>query len=321
VHKQWPCETRNGGAEDTGLPTLSLVQDVRASEPSPRSANKEADFEDLPADTNDKLNDITRACDPFQPNAVKPRHFTIYVKWNAQRSNRLVLADVVHFCDGDLVHVIDHATRLDGGRFTPSLKNPSAPEIWNTIKLCWIDIYLGPPDILQVDQGRNFNTAFIQTACAMNGIEFQSVPTEAPWRMGVVDRAHVRLELACNKFKAELAELPELDRDLFLSMAAKCVNDAAGPSGVNPTYAVFGSGARHFPAISKQYAATHTERVHAMETARKQIEKHNAKPLLKLQEPIMVLIPHYRTGHSPAVSQGIGHLYSKLSYMRREHCI
>jgi hypothetical protein len=30
-----------------------------------------------------------------------------------------------------------------------------------------------------------------------------------------------------------------------------------------------------------------------------------------------VFIPHYRTGNSPADSQGIGHLYSKLSFMRR----
>jgi hypothetical protein len=108
----------------------------------------------------------------------------------------------------------------------------------------------------------------------MNGIEFQSIPTETLWRMGVVERAHVPLELAYNKLRAEL---PELDREPLLSMAVKCVNDAVGPSGVSPTYAVFGSGARHFPALSKQYAATHAERVHAMEIARKQIEKHHAK--------------------------------------------
>jgi hypothetical protein len=116
-------------------------------------ALEEAGFEDLPADTKDRLNDIARACDPCQRNAVKPLHFSISVKWKDQRFNHLVLADGVHFCDGDLVHVIDHATRLNGARLTPSLKNPSAPEIWSAIKLCWIDIYLWPPDILLVDQG------------------------------------------------------------------------------------------------------------------------------------------------------------------------
>jgi hypothetical protein len=30
-----------------------------------------------------------------------------------------------------------------------------------------------------------------------------------------------------------------------------------------------------------------------------------------------LFIPHYRTGNSPADSQVIGHLYSKLSFMRR----
>jgi hypothetical protein len=151
-------------------------------------ALKDAGFEDLSADTHDKLNDVARACDLCQRNAVKPLHYSISVKWKEQRLNHLVLAAVVHSCHGDLVYVIDHATRLNGAHFTPSLKNPSAPEIWNAIKLCFIDIYLGPPDILQVDQGRNVNDALIQTACAMNGIEFQSIPTEAPWRMGVVER-------------------------------------------------------------------------------------------------------------------------------------
>jgi hypothetical protein len=41
VHEQRPCETRNGGAEDTGVPTLSLVQDVQAGEPSQRAAERE----------------------------------------------------------------------------------------------------------------------------------------------------------------------------------------------------------------------------------------------------------------------------------------
>jgi hypothetical protein len=108
--------------------------------------------------------------------------------------------------------------------------------------------------------------------------------------MGVVERPHVPLELAYNKLKAEL---PELDRELLLRIAFKCVNDAVGPSGVSPTYAVFGSGARHFPVRSKQCAATHAERVHAMETARKQIKKHHAKASVEAA----------RTHHGPVLGE------------------
>jgi hypothetical protein len=75
----------------------------------------------------------------------------------------------------------------------------------------------------------------------------------------------------------------------MLSMEVKFVNDVVGPSGVSPTYAVFGSGARHFLALSEQCAATHAHRLHAMETARKQIEKHHAKASVEAVEPIMVL--------------------------------
>lgn len=133
---------------------------------------QEAGFDELPESTREKMNDIARQCDAYQRNTVKPRHFSISLNWRGQTFNHVILADVVHFDDGDLVHVIDSATRLNAAKFTQSTKNPTGVEIWNAIKLCWIDVYLGPPDVLQVDQGRNFNATFVQTACAMNGIKF-----------------------------------------------------------------------------------------------------------------------------------------------------
>jgi hypothetical protein len=52
---------------------------------------EEAGFDDLPEDTKDKLNYIVRACDLCQGNAVKPLHFSMYVKWKDQRFDTLFL--------------------------------------------------------------------------------------------------------------------------------------------------------------------------------------------------------------------------------------
>jgi hypothetical protein len=46
------------------------------------------------------------------------------------------------------------------------------------------------------------------------------------------------------------------------------------------------------------------------------VQRRKPEPL-GTYEFILLFIPHYRTGHSPADSQGIGHLQSKLSFMRR----
>jgi hypothetical protein len=200
------------------------------------SALREAGFDDLPADTKETLADIARRCEPCQRNQQKPRQFSVSLQWRGQRFNHVVLADVVNFADGDLVHILDAATKLNAARFTKANKNPSAAEIWSVIRECWINVYVGPPDILQFDQGTSMTSAFVQTACALNGIQFEAIPTEAPWRLGQVERAHEPLRVAYNKLKAKL---PDLDRDALLILAVKSVNDAVGPAGVSPTMAVF----------------------------------------------------------------------------------
>lgn len=114
---------------------------------------REAGYDDIPDDTKVKLEEVARNCDPCQRNATKPKHFSISLKWKGCRLNHRVLVDVMSTVDGDVVHVLDRGTRFNAALHTATRKNPSAREIWAAIKLCWIDVYVGPPDILQFDQG------------------------------------------------------------------------------------------------------------------------------------------------------------------------
>jgi hypothetical protein len=242
------------------------------------SALREADFDDLRAETKEKLTDIARRCEPSQRNQQKPRYFSVSLQWRGQRFNHVVLADVVNFADGDLVHIVDAATKLNAARFPKANKNPSAAEIWSVIRECGINVYVGSPDILQFDPGTSMTSAFVQTAYALNGIQFEAIPTEAPWRQGQVERAHEPLRVAYNKLKAEL---PDLDRDALLSFAVKSVNDAVGPAGVSPMIALFGTAARHYPALLRYHAVVHTDWIRAMEDARKTVEKYQAQASIR----------------------------------------
>lgn len=237
------------------------------------AALQEAGFDDLSEDTKEKLDDIARHCDPCQRHRQKPRHFSVFLKWQGMRYNYVLIVDIAHFQDGAVVHIIDAATGYNAARFTPSRINPPGKEVWAIIRDAWINTYVGAPDVLRFDAGTNVTSAFIQTACALNGIRFEAIPVEAPWRIGALERAHAPLEKAYDMLKQDL----DLSREELLQMAVKVVNDSVGVSGVSPTMHVFGSAARHFPALSKHAATTHAERMEAMTRCQSVVERFKAQ--------------------------------------------
>jgi hypothetical protein len=72
------------------------------------------------------------------------------------------------------------------------LKSQTSEEIWKHIRQCWMETYLGSPEIIRVDHGSNLSKSYIQTACLNRGIELKAVQTEEAWRVGSVER-----RLAC----------------------------------------------------------------------------------------------------------------------------
>ena len=70
-------------------------------------------------------------------------------------------------------------------------------------------------------------------------ISTKSVPVEAHWSVGLVERAHPVLWRAYQIIREESSN--SISKDIALQMAVKAINDTAGPGGLIPTLLVFGA--------------------------------------------------------------------------------
>jgi hypothetical protein len=92
-----------------------------------------------------------------------------------------------------VLQVVDSATAFQAVRF---LKDMSACIAWDTLRICWIDTYLGPPDKLIHNAGKNFaSTEFRQLASSM-AIEVKEVLVKAYNSVGQVERYYAPLRRA-----------------------------------------------------------------------------------------------------------------------------
>src|SRR6266702_4195497 len=71
--------------------------------------------------------------------------------------NYSVIIDVMYLDGKPVLQVIDFVIAFEAARF---LKDILAYMAWDTLCACWINIYLGPPDMVVYDIGKNF--AFIE---------------------------------------------------------------------------------------------------------------------------------------------------------------
>ena len=104
--------------------------------------------------------------------------------------------------------------------------------------MCWIDIYLGPLDLITSDAGKNFVSKEFKEYINTMGIHIKAVPVEAHNSIGMMERYHSLLRQV---YQIIVVELPEIDRDVALQMAFKALNDTAGPDSLVPTLLVFGA--------------------------------------------------------------------------------
>ena len=164
-----------------------------------------------------------------------------------------------------LLHVVDESTRFQAGQW---LQDISARHTWDTLRACWIDTYLGPPDLITHDAGKNFvSKEFKQYAAAM-GTTTKSVPVEAHNSIGMVERYHGPLRRA---YQIITVELPGISKDMALQMAFKAINDTSGPGGLVPTLLVFGA----YPRMVESDALLPlvTQRAAAIKKAMAEIQK------------------------------------------------
>ena len=176
------------------------------------------------------------------------------------------------YIDGNpVLHVIDEATRYQAAKWLHDL---SAKHTWETLRYCWMDTYVGPPDHITHDAGKNFVSKEFRQLATSLGVATKSVLVEAHWSIGMVERAHPVLQRAYQIIADELKG-ETVSKHILLQMAVKAVNDTMGPDGLVPTLLVYGA----YPRMSNLDPLTPsmTQRAKAIQRAMEEIAKIRAK--------------------------------------------
>ncbi|KHJ33787.1 hypothetical protein EV44_g3595 [Erysiphe necator] len=216
------------------------------------------------------IKNLTKFCDSCQKYPKSPRRFKFNLK-DDRNFNSCVYIDVLYIDEKQVLQVVDEATCVQAARW---LKSMNAQEAWNSLRNCWIDVYLGPPDVIVHDAGTNFTgKEFKQSAIAMS-ITTKVAPTEAHHSIGLFERYHTPLRRAYEVISKELGGT-KTDRTSLLQMAVKAVNDTAGPDDLIPTLLVFGA----YPRMTESDPPTPSifKRAAAIKAAMKEVRKLRAK--------------------------------------------
>jgi hypothetical protein len=224
-------------------------------------------------DTNkEAIKNLTKFCSHCQKHGKSPGRFKFVLRDDQDSDfNHSIFVDVMYIDGNPILHIVDEATRFQAARW---LQNVSAKHTWDMLRYCWIDTYLGPPGCIVHDAGKNFASKEFRQFAASMAVSTKSVPVEAHWSIGLVERAHPVLRRAYQIITEEL-QGSGTTKELNLQMAVKAVNDTAGPDGLVPTLLVFGA----YPRMSTldPPAPTITQRATAVRKAMAEVAKIRAE--------------------------------------------
>lgn len=108
--------------------------------------------DDTPGHTRTTLGAIAQLFDPFQRYAQASRRFKFKLKDNFE-FNQTICADVFYIDRRPILYVFDEATYYQAATW---LRSMNAEELLQALRRCWIDIYIGSPDIITDDAGKRF---------------------------------------------------------------------------------------------------------------------------------------------------------------------
>jgi hypothetical protein len=213
---------------------------------------------------------LTKFCSYCQKHGKSPGRFKFRLADETLDFNHSIYVDIMYIDSMPILHVIDEATRFSAARF---LRDISAKHTWETLRICWIDMYLGPPDYIVHDAGKNFTSKEFRQYASSLAVATKCVPVEAHWSIGLIERAHATLRRSYQIIREEIGD--NMSKELCLQMAVKAVNDSTGPDGLVPTLLVFGA----FPRMTEldSPAPTISQRATAIRKAMEEIAKIRAK--------------------------------------------
>ena len=214
------------------------------------------------------LRHLTKYCEHCQRHGKSPGRFKFNLRDDVN-FNYSIIVDVFYIEGKPVLHIVDEGTRYQAGRW---LQNLTAKHTWDTLRMCWIDTYLGPPDQITTDAGKNFASEEFDQYAQTVDTRVNIVPVEAHNSVGIVERYHALVRRA---YSIISAEIPDIDKDMALQMAFEAVNDSAGPDGLVPTLLVYGA----FPRMTNHDLPSHsiTQRAKTMRKATAEIQKIRAR--------------------------------------------
>ena len=177
---------------------------------------------------------LTKYCEQYQKHGRLQGYFTFTLKEDLD-FNYNVIVDIMYIEGKPILHLVDEATRFQAGQW---LKNISAAHVWDQLRLCWIDIYLGHPDFVTADAGKQFMAREFKQYIAKMGIIVKNTQVEAHHSIGMVERYHGLLRRV---YSIITIEIPGIKLDLALQMSFKAINNSFGPNRLVPTLLVFGA--------------------------------------------------------------------------------
>ena len=218
--------------------------------------------------SKETLEYITKYCTHCQRYGKSPGRFKFHLRDDTQ-FNHTIFVDILYIQSKPILHVVDEGTRYQTGRW---LRNIGAKHTWDTLRECWIDTYLGPPEQITADIGSNFKSQEFKQYASVTGTNIKIVPVEAHHSIGIVERYHGPLRRI---FRIIADEIPDLSKEMALQMAFKAINDTAGPDGLIPTLLVYGA----YPRITEYDppSPTTTQRAMAIRKAMAELQKIKAK--------------------------------------------
>lgn len=140
------------------------------------------------------LRKIQKHCEYCQRFGAKQQRFKFPLREESISFNHSIYCEILTLEREHVLHIVDEGIRFQQAQ---RLSNMSAPELWREIKQCWINVYLGPPDIITHDAGSNFIARAFQQNADLMHINCKEVPIEVANRMQFVERYH---ELLCRAF-------------------------------------------------------------------------------------------------------------------------
>ena len=149
--------------------------------------------------------------------------------------------DILYIQSKPILHVVDEGTRYQTGRW---LRNIGAKHTWDTLRECWIDTYLGPPEQIIADIGSNFKSQEFKQYASVTGTNIKIVLVEAHHSIGIVKRYHGLLQRI---FRIITDEIPDLSKEMALQMAFKAINNTVGLDRLIPILLIYSA----YPQITK----------------------------------------------------------------------